>query len=218
MKIHSIRRLLKIMNILQESIQAATPQAKIEYQIFIADAGTEEIFKYEDRERFNALCRNRCDNFGRKWSCPPYAPAYHEFAGEYNRIYICLTLAKTDQFNYIKHDYLKIKAANTILKRRIDKTLRKLIEKDVYYISGGSCRLCKSCKCKFQESCIHPELMTYSFEAMGINVDDMIRDIFGIPLLWYKESLPKYTCVVAGLVSKDKFEAETIIETLKSLN
>jgi len=61
--------------------------------------------------------------------------------------------------------------------------------------------------------------MTYSFEAMGINVDDMVRDIFGIPLQWYKKNyLPEYTCVVAGLVSKDKFDAETIIKTMQSLN
>ncbi|HPU62624.1 MAG TPA: DUF2284 domain-containing protein [Mobilitalea sp.] len=207
------------MNIHKESLYAATPQAKIEYQIYIADTGTEEIAKYENQDRLNALCQSGCENYGRKWSCPPYAPSYQKFTAKFNHIYICLSLAKTDQFDYIKHNYLKIKAANTILKSRIDKTLRKLLDEDVSYISGGSCRLCKSCKCKLNEACIHPELMTYSFEAMGINVDDMVRDIFGIPLQWYKKNyLPEYTCVVAGLVSKDKFDAETIIKTMQSLN
>lgn len=207
------------MNIYKDTIQAITPRARIEYEVFILSTDVKNIEKYEMRDRFAALCREGCENYERKWSCPPYAPAYHEFTGKFKNISVCLALARLGQFDYIKNDYLKIKAANTILKSRTEKALRKLIERDVYYISSGSCRLCKPCRCKMQEPCAHPGLMTYSFEALGIDVEDMVHDLFGIPLLWYsKGSLPEYTSVAAGLLSKDKFDTGVIINTLRDLN
>lgn len=207
------------MNLYKDIIRAVTPQAKIDYQIFIINTGVENLVKYEMVEHFSALCKQGCANFMCKWSCPPYAPFYHEFVKKYSNISVCLSLVQTDQFDYIKNDYLKIKAANSILKSRIDKTLRKLIDEDIYYISTGSCRLCKSCKCKINEPCANPKLMSYSFEALGINVSDMVNDIFGIPLLWYKKNnLPKYTCVVAGLLYNDEFDANKIIEILRNMN
>lgn len=207
------------MNIYKDTVQAVTSRAKIEYQIYLANVNTKDIEKYEIRDRFSALCKEGCANYGNKWCCPPFAPFYHDFAGNYKNISVCLTLAPMDQFDYIKNDYLKIKAANTILKSRTDKTLRMLVNKDIYYISSGSCRLCKSCKRKIQEPCAHPDFMTYSFEALGINVADMVRDLFGIPLLWYrKNQLPEYTSVVAGLLSKDKYDTNAIIKLMQNMN
>ena len=40
--------------------------------------------------------------------------------------------------DYIKQDYLKIKAANSILKSRIDKVLRACKDDDEKYISTGA--------------------------------------------------------------------------------
>lgn len=203
----------------KDTLLAITPQAKIEYKVFILNADVKDIIKYELPEHFADLCKEGCVNYGIKWSCPPYAPVYHEFVKNYNNITICFSQTQMDQFGYIKNDYLKIKAANTILKSRIDKALRKLIDEDTFYISTGSCRLCKSCKCKIHEPCSNPDIMTYSFEALGINVADMVGDLFGIPLLWYrKNQLPQYTSVVAGLISKEKYDQNLIIEVLETLN
>jgi len=206
------------MDIYKETIQAVTPNAKIEYQIFIRNVPAKDIAKYEMKDRF-ALCREGCTNYERKWSCPPYAPSYQEFTNDFVNISVCLAMVRLEQFDYIKNDYLKIKAAHTILKSRADKTLRKLTDKDTYYISCGSCRLCKICNCKLQKPCKHPGLMTYSFEAMGINVGDMVIDLFGIPLLWHtKNTLPEYTCVVSGLLSNKEYDLSAIINTMQNLS
>lgn len=205
-----------MMDLYKDTLWAITPQAKIEYKVFILNTDVKEINKYELPELAN-LCKEGCVNYGIKWSCPPHAPVYHEFVKNYSNITICLSQIQMNQFDYIKNDYLKIKAANTILKSRIDKVLRKLIDENAYYISTGSCRLCKSCRCKIHEPCAYPDIMTYSFEALGINVADMVDDLFGIPLLWYKKNqLPKYTSVVAGLISKEKYDRKLIIEALKN--
>ena len=101
---------------------------------------------------------------------------------------------------------------NSILKSRIDKVLRACKDDDEKYISTGSCRLCKPCHKKLNEPCAHPDIRTFSYEALGVNVSSMVHDIFGIDLLWYaKGSLPLYTCVVAGLLSNQMMLDDRII-------
>ncbi len=127
----------------------------------------------------------------------------------------------TDQFSYVKNDYLKIKAANSILKSRADNFLSKMAKQYGRYISTGSCRLCKPCKCKVDMPCAHPDKMTYSFEALGIDVSALVDMCFQEPLLWYKpQSLPKYTSVVCGLLTNDslsiKFLADEFFRLIKN--
>ena len=65
---------------------------------------------------------------------------------------------------------------------------------------------------------MHPDLMSYSFESLGINVSIMLKDLLEFELLWYKKGeLPKYTSVVAGLLYNGDFVEEEIIQKLKLL-
>ena len=120
-----------------------------------------------------------------------------------------------NELDYIKQDYLKIKAANSMLKSRVDKVLRMCVEDGERYISTGSCRLCRTCRKKLGETCAHVRLRTYSFEAMGVNVSAMIKDIFDVELLWYKRgTLPMYTCVAAGLLTNNEAPCERLVSKL----
>ena len=157
-----------------------------------------------------------CPNYSSKWSCPPYSPAYKDFSKNYQKLCVVLLGLDMSSLDYIKQDYLKIKAANSILKSRIDKVLRACKDDDEKYISTGSCRLCKPCHKKLNEPCAHPDIRTFSYEALGVNVSSMVHDIFGIDLLWYaKGSLPLYTCVVAGLLSNQMMLDDRIIAKIK---
>ena len=101
------------------------------------------------------------------------------------------------QLNY--KDYLKVQLANSVIKSRIDKHMRK-IEKDSEFLSSGSCRLCKPCKLKLKQPCKYPDKKRYSLEAVGVDVNDLTIKLFNIPMLWYKDKIaPKYTCVVCGM-------------------
>ena len=120
-----------------------------------------------------------------------------------------------DELGYIKQDYLKVKAANSMLKSRVDRTLRMCITDGEKYVSTGSCRLCKPCRKKIEEPCAHPAMRTFSFEALGVNVSTMVKDIFDVNLLWYKRGLlPLYTCVVAGLLTNENPPDQRIISKL----
>lgn len=200
-------------------IIVSTQSATIECSIDLTETKSERLIKYEVKKKFDLLCKNGCPNYNKKWSCPPLSPSYSSFVSEYENIVVVVFSTKLDQFYYIKNDYLKVKAANTIMKSRIDKVLRSFISDNCYYISTGSCRMCKPCKRKLNQPCAHPGEMTFSFEALGINVSEMVNDLFNFELKWYKKnSLPEYTSVVAGIIYNDVFDANLLFNELLSLN
>ncbi len=190
---------------------AKTNSANIEYSIEINLIPTCQCDTYVDRIRFSSLCETGCPNYSKKWACPPFSPSFEQYAGKWKYLYVLHFRADLSQFSYIKNNYLKIKAANSILKSRADKFLRTMAGKYGNYISTGSCRLCKPCKCKIGQPCAHPELMSYSFEALGVDVDALVKACFNHPLLWYKRgNLPEYTSVVCGILTNEPLSVDLI--------
>lgn len=201
------------------SLIAKTPNNVLLYNAYFMSINARQLDKYVNSVKFCKLCEIGCINYDKKWSCPPFSPSYINFSSEYHQILICFLTIDMEQFSYIKNSYLKIKTANTILKSRIDKTFRIYSLKESKYISNGSCRLCKPCKCKSENPCSHPNIMTYSFEALGIDVGKLVEDIFDKKLLWYsKNKLPQYTSVVSGLLFNQNINLDEITEILISQN
>lgn len=196
-----------------------TPHSKgLSYNAYIKIACTQDIVKYENYNKFSYLCKIGCKNYNRKWSCPPFSPTYTNESRGYKYITVCLLSMELEQFSYIKNDYLKVKAANSILKSRIDRSLRSLVKDGMKNISTGSCRLCKPCKCKNNEFCIHPFERAYSFEALGIDVSKLVNDLFGFELQWYKKGFcPSYTSVVGGLLLNEKINYGVVFDALRKL-
>ena len=197
---------------------AETPHGSVPYWGKVCTVLADDIGAYCDKMQFDGLCQMGCPNYGIKWSCPPYAPIYDDFSRGCQNLCVVLLGLNLRELGYIKQDYLKVKAANSMLKSRIDRTLRVCRTDREKYISTGSCRLCKPCRKKLNESCAHPEIRTYSFEALGINVSAMIKDIYNVNLLWYERNLlPLYTCVVGGLLSNESLLDQRLISKLKEI-
>lgn len=199
-------------------LTAKTPHGVIQYSYKCKFIDVGEVLSFLDKKKFDALCEIGCPNYNNKWSCPPYAPDFKTFTQNYKYIDIVMLLVEMREFSYIKQDFLKIKAANSVLKSRIDKALRLSINKEEFYISTGSCRLCKPCKRKNGENCAHPTERTFSFEALGIDVSSLTKELFKKELLWYKDKiLPQYTCVVAGLLTNNNLPNDKVIGCLIKL-
>lgn len=200
-------------------IEFCTPSSKIKCSCNVLGVKVNDLNKYCNKQYTDNLCKVGCVNYNKKWSCPPYSPDYSMFSSKYSDIIVIVLCTEMFQFSYIKNDYLKIKAANTVMKSRIDQILRSYIDDNHYYISTGSCRLCKPCKCKKGDFCAHPDLMSYSFESLGINVSEMVKDLLDFELLWYKKDhLPQYTSVVAGLLYNGDFFEEEFMQKLMAIN
>ena len=183
---------------------AFTKSGKLEYSIDICKTTPKQLLSLVDKQVFDALCETGCVNYGKKWACPPYSPSFIDFASGYNQLFIIYLRTDMNQYTYIKNDYLMIKAANSILKSRADRFLSGIATQYGRYITTGSCRLCRPCKCKIGQKCANPDRMTYSFEALGINVSGVVESYFQRPLLWYApHCLPEYTSVVCGLLTNE---------------
>lgn len=193
------------------SATARSKTIETDYMVEIYAATPRQCIEFENKVYFSRLCENGCKNFNCKWACPPNAPAFSAIALPWSEMYIIYMRMPTCAFAGIKNEYLRIKAANSMLKSRADKYMRKLAEKYGKYISTGSCRLCKPCKFKEGKPCAHPSVMAYSFEALGINVGALINKYSDYPLLWYRKgNLPDYTSVVCGLLTNEKIALEEL--------
>ena len=197
---------------------AITSNAEIKYTIATVAIEANDIVDMVDKSKFDGLCKSGCPNYGNKWSCPPFSPSYTEFIGSYNQLWLWLMYVDLSQFSYIKNDYLKVKAANSILKSRIDKFLRTLSLKYGKFISTGSCRLCKPCKCKLHRACAHEDKMSFSFESLGVDVGKMVETYLRHELLWYsKGKFPQYTSVIAGLLTNEKIDMGMLVDEFNKL-
>lgn len=199
------------MNYLSFIAEAESSLRHFCYSVELCVTRAEKAIDYQNTVLFNDLCQRGCKNYNQKWSCPPNSPTYSSFSQGWNNLYVIFLHTEMQSFSDIKNPYLRIKAANTMLKSRADRFIRKLYEDGGRPISTGSCRLCKPCHYKLGEVCAHPDVMTYSYEAMGIDVDALVFECFGKHLLWYKKGyIPEYTSVVCGYLSNQIIELNTL--------
>lgn len=190
---------------------AISKTISVKYTIDICAVHPSQCLLFEHRNHFAYLCKTGCKNYNMKWSCPPLAPAFSSLALRWSNLYILYMRIPLDAFSSIKNDYLKIKAANSMLKSRADRYMQTLAGKYGKYISTGSCRLCKPCKLQEGKPCAHSQKMAYSFEALGIDVGALVNQYFDFPLLWYKKgALPEYSAVVCGLLTDENLSFELL--------
>jgi predicted metal-binding protein len=187
-----------------------TPAAAISINADIVPVDTADLIKYENKEYFSSLCQSGCENYDRKWSCPPCNPTFTSYSKDYACCLLVLLYCDLGQFNYIKGEYLKIRASNTILKSQSDKLLRYLeAELSGKMISNGSCRLCKPCSKKLGDICRHPQNLRFSLESLGLNVEMLSSDILGHTLQWYRNrTSPDYSSVIGGVLVKRALDLE----------
>ena len=181
---------------------AKTKNRCFSYSVRLCMIHSKDAVKHQDHASFIKLCKQGCKNYNYKWCCPPNAPCFEAYINPWQYLYVIQLQVPLKNFVDISNSYLRIKAANTMLKSRADRYVRALCQKEGKAISTGSCRLCKPCHYIKREKCAHPDIMAYSYEAMGINVDALVQECFNSRLLWYqKGSVPEYTSVVCGFLS-----------------
>lgn len=164
------------------------------------------LITYYNYEKTSGLCQNGCKNFGNKWSCPPFSKKYVDISSAYKYCYLILMYTNLEAFSDITNKYLRVKAANAILKSKCEKMARTYEDQcGGYSLLSGSCRLCQTCAKKRDLACRKPDKIRYSMEATGLDVEAICEEHFGHKLLWYSSpnKLPLYTSAVCCVLSKD---------------
>lgn len=172
-----------------------------------------EVQKYCNNPQF------KCPNYGHSWACPPEVPYLEKEIGSYARFYLIYT--KFDLKAHIEqekklHPKRKTKSIldrlyrkNIIrdeLEREILDFMASIKEDDEKFLAlwDGHCRICsnpidKGCTHDKGQPCRYPDKIRFSMEAVGINVNETVKNV-GIELEWP----PKHYLYRFGLVCVGK--------------
>lgn len=190
-----------------------TPSSRLSLNAKLKRILSSELIKYENKDDITKLCA-ACPTYGKKWSCPPHSPSLSDFdLSAYPHAVLVLFWLDLDQFRNLKTEYIKIKAADSVLKSRMDRFMRN-VEGSLggIMLSNGTCKLCRPCSGSVGLPCKRPEKMRFSMEALGLDVSRIMTEVFDHPLLWYsKGQSPAYLSAATCLLMKDEID-ETVLQ------
>ncbi|MGL5313880.1 MAG: DUF2284 domain-containing protein, partial [Peptostreptococcaceae bacterium] len=152
-----------------------------------------DINKFIDFEYFTGLCKDGCPSYNTNWTCPPNSPRYEEYSKDYEKTLVMI------MYSNINDDELSNVHIN--LRRTISPVLHSL-EKNFNGLltDGGRCMHCETCTCSDNLPCRAPELLRYSMESMGINLDALAKEVLNHKITWNKEENADNYCTVFGSV------------------
>lgn len=132
-----------------------------------------DISKVVVSESFRTICEgNRCGNFGRNWSCPPYSDGdIHQMMSMVKSYRFCLLYQIISQLEDSFDFEGMMEAGDRLcsLGQRLSEKLPEILSKSYLHLSG-SCRLCEKCARLTGNTCRHPEKAIRSISGYGIDV------------------------------------------------
>lgn len=181
---------------------------------------------YVDVPRFLGLCA-QCSNYDNRWSCPPFdfdpldhlkqfsavrviarkvSPIGHWRFGEATGESPSAPAQGPTFTGENAENYDHVWQMLSTVKADLEAELFLMEEQfpGSRLLSGGSCYKCnQGCTRPAGLPCRHPEMMRYSIEALGGDVEKIAADLLHSPLIWSKAGeLPPYYMLVGGLLLK----------------
>lgn len=148
----------------------------LELGAFRAETVTTDLI--ETDAAFRDMCKaNYCGNYGRCWTCPPFAGDIHELMDRVKTYRYALVYQTVGQLED-SYDYEGMMEAGD-RHNKMMLALRERIKNEplsrVLHLGAGGCRLCPVCAKKTDEPCRHPEEAVASLETYGINVSTLAK-------------------------------------------
>lgn len=169
------------------------------------------LSNYVDAPKFLAACA-KCPNYGRIGSCPPY-----DFnVVDYWRAYDSAEILAVQAFvpDALRAQTYSAGDLRLVIENLVSEACSAL---DAYLapmesarpgsrmLSAGKCKRCKDCACAHGQPCRFPDTIRYSIESLGGDVVALVKDLFGLELLWAEEGqLPEYFVLVGALLTKQE--------------
>lgn len=154
---------------------------------------------------FSQKCKEGCRNYNNKWCCPPNSPVFNKISVEQQFLHIILIYADLESIPSSRL-FQRVKIANAIMTSKLRKLLTHFSSiPTITPFGSGSCKACRPCKIQVGLPCQKPDRKMFSFESVGINCQDLVKQNFDFTLEWYKpkQSL-RHTAVVGGFLLDDK--------------
>ncbi|RXQ93938.1 hypothetical protein EO244_10195 [Ancylomarina salipaludis] len=188
--------------IVQPYISSHYQDKSIQIQTKEIELPIEAILPYLNPEEFNAYCQTGCENFSKKWTCPPHCPSFTAYAADHTHIKLILYKTNCDQFSFIDSEERVLTAYN-FAKDLLQQNLRKAEAETERFIGPNSCEICTICKAASADACHLPHLIRYNLVAFGFNVSKIMEDLFQHQLEWAKAGqVPKHVSSVGAILLK----------------
>lgn len=164
--------------------------------------------KYCLQEQFMESC-SVCPYYGRRWSCPPGLPDAFCYMEPFSNAY--LITVKVIYPDEIRNKATLAKEAECVREESYEVVKRKLLlallelEKVIpggKSLGAGRCILCEHCTREKGKPCRYPQRRRYSITGFGFDFTGILKDLFGIPLLWSTKGLPEYDVAVAAFFTE----------------
>lgn len=167
-----------------------------------------------DIPRIQGYCQ-ACENYGRRWSCPPFSEPSQQVWARYETIWIFgrkLLLSQELQDEEISMEEMTARSKQ-LLHPEKERLLHQLLELEQHFpgsmaLSAGSCEECLPNPCARAEGkpCLHPERMRHSLESLGGDVVQTASRYLHQEILWGKAGHfpPSYLLVGALLIPKKR--------------
>ncbi|WP_195268227.1 DUF2284 domain-containing protein [Eubacterium sp. 1001713B170207_170306_E7] len=182
------------------------------------DKMLEEYHQLRKTRRYCAAC----PNYNKYWSCPDYAFDEALFLKEFKYMYL---IAR--EYEIPREDRQKIFGIQPVAEycKQVMQAMKVESWKDLLDLEAefpgtlslmpGNCHVCdisgEGCAKPKGQKCRHPELMRFSLESLGFDVDAICKYEIGVLLLWPKEGhLPEKLCAVMALMSNEKISMDAI--------
>jgi len=153
-------------------------------------------------ELSNETIRDRCkisECYGKRYSCPPFAPPISYFQKDFKNTFTYLIFMKGID---IKNWYF-LSDLTYSFGRRIEEYLEGIS------FTAGECRLCETCEVELGKPCSKPKEMRYSFTGVGLDAGKLSK------ILNYKLWDEAHTSAVAAcLTNKEIVDHEVLFQIL----
>lgn len=138
---------------------------------------------------------DRCRNYGKSWTCPPYCGTLEEIsarAAQYKRGILVQTTG-------IMEDDFDIECMMETEQRQKECFFRLVEEVRTRYpnclpMSSGACAVCKTCTCP-DEPCRFPARAIPSMEAYGLVVSEVCEGA-GMPYYYGSKTITYTSCIL----------------------
>lgn len=161
---------------------------------------SELLEQYFDFQLTHSKC-SQCSGYQKTWSCPDFDFEPSEFLNGFSRLHLIVDKISNEGDQTVEEAQSRLFKE----KRRFDAEMRN-IEKNLpesYALAAQECVACKKCARLSGLPCVHPEIMRYGLEAIGVLAVKMVEDIFSLPAQWSDGiSIPDYYLLVGGIIEK----------------
>ncbi len=166
-----------------------------EAEVFVADY----LREFVDVPKFLGYCRE-CENFGRRWACPPFDFDPVDVWNKYRTLHIyakIITPGRNTTQGEMKDVLFAEKSALFEELLGLEETCPGSLA-----LSAGTCEMCRDCTRPLGVPCRYPEKLRWSLEALGGDVCKTAEVLLKTPILWEEKGrLPTYYTLAGGLLT-----------------